>query len=116
MFGLIANRPDFFLAPSDRVHGPWLCGFQRNAVREPAGNWRWVAREKFAFTHWGEGEPNNRFADPSELATGVQDGSSEDFIHYKPSATTMAGRRRFGTTCPGMRSWRATCWSRNILT
>ena len=101
VFGLIAAKPDFFLVPADRLHGPWLGGFQRNAVREPAGNWRWVTREKFGFTNWGEGEPNNRFGGPAELATGVQDGSSEDFLHYKASGNDNGRTAPIWNDLPG---------------
>jgi hypothetical protein len=92
VFGLIASKPAFFLVPSDRIHGPWLGGFQRNAANEPAGNWRWVTQEKSTFTNWAEGEPNNQFLGPEELAPGVAIGSSEDFLHYKVS-TNGNGRK-----------------------
>jgi hypothetical protein len=69
VFGLIANKDEFFVPDYEPVHGPWLGGFQRNSTEEPDGQWRWVTSEAFEYTNWGAGEPNN--------------SDSEDFLHYK---------------------------------
>ena len=80
VFDLIANNDDVFVDPE---HGPWLGGFQRNADDEPGGQWRWVTKEQFEFTNWGGGEPNNTFGGPFEIAPGIPQGNTEDFLHYK---------------------------------
>lgn len=45
---------------------PWLGGFQPNGSQEPAGGWRWVTSEPWAFTNWEAGEPNN-FSGPENF-------------------------------------------------
>src|SRR3954452_2306653 len=40
VFGLIANRPELFVSNDFGVFGPWIGGFQKSALDEPAGNWR----------------------------------------------------------------------------
>jgi hypothetical protein len=83
VFGLISNNEDFFVIEADPIHGPWLGGFQRNANDEPSDQWRWVTTEEFEFTNWGDGEPNNTFGGPFEIAPGIPGGNAEDFLHYK---------------------------------
>lgn len=42
----------------------WLGGFQDTMApnySEPAGGWKWVTGESFAYTDWAAGEPNNGF-------------------------------------------------------
>jgi hypothetical protein len=57
VFGLAAERPEVFDAAGGS--GPWLGAFQKNALDEPAGNYRWVTEEPFAYANWNPGEPNN---------------------------------------------------------
>ena len=57
VFRLAAQRPEVFDAAGGS--GPWLGAFQKNALSEPAGNWRWVTEEPFSYTNWNSGEPNN---------------------------------------------------------
>jgi hypothetical protein len=87
VFSLIANKDKFFVFEGDPVNGPWLGGFQKNSKAEPDGKWRWVTDEKFKYTNWDGGEPNNNGAGcPPELCVGVL-GGSEDFLHYKRIVT-----------------------------
>lgn len=41
----------------------WLGGFQptniQNGNLEPAGGWQWVTGEKWSYTNWGGGQPDN---------------------------------------------------------
>ena len=42
--------------------GPWIGGYQDRSASdysEPAGGWRWVSGEAWAYTNWNIGEPNN---------------------------------------------------------
>jgi hypothetical protein len=55
VFSLIQEDERFFR----EEHGPWIGGVQANANDEPAGNWQWVTGERFAYTNWQSGEPNN---------------------------------------------------------
>jgi hypothetical protein len=87
VFGLIANKEEFFVVESPTINGPWLGGFQKNATDEPSGEWRWMTNESFEYTNWDSGEPNNDAAGcPQELCPGVL-GGSEDFLHYKRIVT-----------------------------
>jgi Ca2+-binding RTX toxin-like protein len=52
--------------------GPWLGGFQAAAGAEPAGGWRWLSGEAFAYTGWRGGDT----PEPNDYQ-GV-----EDFLHY----------------------------------
>jgi hypothetical protein len=88
VFGLIANREEFFVVETPPINGPWLGGFQKNSTAEPDGEWRWVTKEEFEYTNWGVEEPNNNGAGcPADLCPGVVDGS-EDFLHYKRIVST----------------------------
>lgn len=79
VFGLVANDDRFFR----EEHGPWLGGVQRNANREPAGNWWWVTGERFGYTNWQAGEPNNSGGADPVLSPGTPSGQTEEFLHYK---------------------------------
>jgi hypothetical protein len=55
--------------------GPWLGGYQDLAAAdfsEPAGGWRWVTGEAWAWTAWWPGEPTNFYCVTS----------GEDKLHY----------------------------------
>lgn len=39
--------------------GPWIGGVQAKGAREPDGGWQWVTGERFAFTNWIPGDPND---------------------------------------------------------
>lgn len=60
--GLLAGRPEIFEGA-----GPWLGAFQQNGRAEPAGNWRWVTDEPFAYTNWNGGEPSDNADDEAFL-------------------------------------------------
>ena len=50
----------------------WLGGYQDGSAPdyvEPSGGWRWVTGEKWDYTHFEEGEPNNF-------------GGNEDYLHF----------------------------------
>ena len=40
-------------------YGPWLGGVQPVGAAEPAGGWRWVTEEPFAYSNWASVQPNN---------------------------------------------------------
>jgi hypothetical protein len=49
------------IAPAS-YDGLWLGGYQETAAPdyfEPAGGWRWITGEPWAFSEWSPGEPNN---------------------------------------------------------
>jgi hypothetical protein len=58
VFGLVARQRGIIAGPGGIV-GPWLGAFQTNRTDEPAGGWRWVTEERFGFTNWNRGEPND---------------------------------------------------------
>ena len=45
----------------------WLGGFQKPGGTEPDGGWKWVTGEKWSYTNWLEGEPNNSLNIESHL-------------------------------------------------
>ena len=64
------------IPPAARLLGPWIGGFQTNGSPEPAGGWQWVTGERFAYTNWAEGQPNN-------------DPANQDSMHFVgPDAST----------------------------
>jgi hypothetical protein len=77
VFGLIADDDRFFTP--DGENGPWLGAFQKNALAEPDGNWRWTTDEPFQYSNWAGGEPNNT---TGPGVPGIPEGSPEDFIIY----------------------------------
>src|SRR5690349_12156932 len=46
VYSLIANRSEFFVITTGGGLGLWIGGFQKNALDEPAGYWRWVTNEE----------------------------------------------------------------------
>ncbi len=40
-------------------HYAWIGGFQDPNGAEPAGGWRWITGERFTYTNWNSGEPND---------------------------------------------------------
>jgi hypothetical protein len=80
---LLANSSESF----------WLGGYQKNSNDEPAGNWAWVTGEKFDYTDWSAGEPNDGF------------GLDEDYLHYLPvvkdGLSDFGWNDLFQTTQPG---------------
>jgi len=63
--------------PGDSQVSWWIGAYQDTSAsdyREPAGGWRWVTGERWSFTNWHPGEPN----DP---------GGHADFIDLFPDAT-----------------------------
>jgi hypothetical protein len=79
VFSLIKGDERFFR----EEHGPWIGAAQANANREPAGGWRWVTGERFEYTNWQSGEPNNSGGADPVLSPGTPDGQTEEFLHYK---------------------------------
>jgi hypothetical protein len=45
----------------------WLGGYQKAGGSEPDGGWKWVTGEKWSYTNWLEGEPNNSLNIESHL-------------------------------------------------
>jgi hypothetical protein len=79
VFSLIQEDERFFR----EEHGPWIGGIQVNANREPDGNWRWVTGERFVYTNWQSGEPNNSGGGDPMLSPGTPVGQTEELLHYK---------------------------------
>ena len=59
--------PDFFPDAIDM----WLGGFQPDPDAPPNEGWTWVTGEKWNFTDWIKGEPNDGFELESHLAMSV---------------------------------------------
>lgn len=41
------------------LRGPWIGGYQEPGADEPAGGWKWVTAELFAYANWDTGQPND---------------------------------------------------------
>jgi hypothetical protein len=67
------SEDDFILSnfPQAARDGFWLGGYQIPGSIEPAGGWAWVTGERWAYTNWAPGEPNNR--------NGLE---NEDALHF----------------------------------
>ncbi|MFZ5483080.1 MAG: hypothetical protein ACOZB0_02515 [Pseudomonadota bacterium] len=60
IYGLVRNDDRFwFIDGAGNGQGPWLGGYQDTGAQEPRGGWRWVSGERFDYSHWAPGEPNN---------------------------------------------------------
>lgn len=79
---LAATTPDavfLFNGVSTRWIGPWIGGYQPSGSPEPAGGWRWVTPEPWAFTNWAtDGQPDNT-------------GNAEHFLHFSNTGPTFNG-------------------------
>ncbi len=53
----------------DSIHTVWLGGYTKKD-----GTFRWVNKEKFKYTNWGPGEPNNQTGDEDYLDMYELDG------------------------------------------
>ena len=53
----------------DSIHTVWLGGYTKKD-----GSFRWVNKEKFKYTNWGPGEPNNQTGDEDYLDMYEVDG------------------------------------------
>jgi len=49
----------------------WLGGYQPTGSVEPAGNWSWITGEKWTYSPWALGEPNNANGQENYLSTSV---------------------------------------------
>ena len=54
----------------------WLGGFQVRRARKVDRGWRWITHERWIFTNWAGGQPNDWGETP-----GVEDGE-ENFLHF----------------------------------
>jgi hypothetical protein len=84
----------------------WLGGYQDLSApdyREPAGGWRWVTGEPWAYTSWGGAEPNN--AGNEHALQANQNGHWNDLgesarladflVEFEPAAVPGAPRLAF---------------------
>ena len=59
----VGSQAELDFIQANLVHGShWIGGFQVTTAPdyvEPAGGWRWVTGEPWAFTNWHAGEPTN---------------------------------------------------------
>jgi hypothetical protein len=67
VFHLIDHKKYWY--PGYNLRGPWTGGYQLPGANEPAGGWRWITGEPFAFEIWEPGQPNNM-------------GTNENRIHF----------------------------------
>lgn len=78
--------------------GPWIGLYQLPGGREPRGGWRWVSDEKFDFSAWYEGKPNEHqsgddFAMYYAFASrpvDMQDVRTTTWDDMGPAATTYS--------------------------
>src|SRR4051794_14165074 len=66
-------------------HGPWLGAYQHDSKVEPGGDWAWVTGEKFTFTRWNPGEPDNETGGEPGFEPGIKSGQSEEVLQYLAS-------------------------------
>ena len=60
VFSLVSGNPSFwFLDSFGNGLGAWLGGYQISSSAGPAGGWRWVTNEPFAYTNWETGQPGD---------------------------------------------------------
>ncbi len=60
VFSLVSGNPSFwFLDSFGNGLGAWLGGYQTSSSAGPAGGWRWVTNEPFAYTNWETGQPGD---------------------------------------------------------
>lgn len=52
-------------------NGGWLGGYQDPGSNEPSADWKWVSGERWRYTNWQPGEPNN----------SISGSTDEDAIH-----------------------------------
>ena len=93
---LISQEENDFVWETFQAYDYWLGGFQVRWARKVDRGWRWITRERWRFTNWGDGEPN----DAGETE-GVEDGE-ENFLQFwevEPGKWNDI-HNRFGT-CPG---------------
>ena len=79
------------------VDRPWLGGFQDRSApdySEPAGGWRWVTGETWAYTAWAAIEPNNQ--------------GNEDWLHFGDNAGAWNDLPA-SNQWPAMIEWSADC-------
>ncbi len=76
-----ASRIDLFIDG----HGPWLGAYERDSKAEPGGDWAWVTGERFTFTHWNPGEPDNKTGGEPGFEPGIKAGQSEEVLQYLAS-------------------------------
>lgn len=61
VFRLIKNEMLWtqFVSGSVWIGGPWIGGFQAEGSLEPDGGWGWVTGERFSYSAWTVGNPDN---------------------------------------------------------
>jgi hypothetical protein len=56
---LVTKEQDALRPSGASFYGPWIGGMQQRYSLEPNGGWSWVTGERWGYTHWLPGEPNN---------------------------------------------------------
>ncbi|MCA8956312.1 MAG: aryl-sulfate sulfotransferase [Planctomycetes bacterium] len=88
LYSLVA-QPSFWTQSGSTWLGPWLGGLQGAVAQEPAGDWGWAQLDRFAFTAWTAGYPNNtNGADRIHFGGGNQAGAT---WADAPSSAKMLG-------------------------
>ena len=73
---LTSQEENDFVWQTFEAYDYHLGGFQVRRARKVDRGWRWITGERFIFTNWGSGEPN----DCCET-TGIEDGE-ENCLHF----------------------------------
>ena len=60
--------------------GYWLGGYQLPGSAEPGGGWTWVTGERWVYSNWGGGEPNN-----------YANQENEDSLHFTNNINHVNG-------------------------
>jgi hypothetical protein len=67
-----------FIAANFPSAGYTLGGYQASGSREPDVGWKWVTGERWSFTNWSPGEPNNSNGGEDILMTWDPSGKWND--------------------------------------
>ncbi len=77
---LTSQEENDFVWQTFQTDAYWLGGFQVRWAKKLDRGWRWITRERWRFTNWPDGEPNDTGATP-----GVEDGE-ENALHFLDGA------------------------------